>query len=191
MAYMNQENKAKIAANLKKVVPAGWKYSLAVRNHSTLVFTLRQAPVDILGNIRGAVEAKGNAYDDSPNKVKVETYWQVNPYYVESQFTGEVRDVMLRIKDALNDGNWDKSDIQTDYFNVGWYVDINIGSWNDPFLDTVPVAYRVKKTVAKKGYLAKKIGFLKYEEYLPEGWSTLSPGRKAAATKRAMQMAGV
>jgi hypothetical protein len=33
----------------------------------------------------------------------------------------------------MNAGNWDKSDIQTDYFNVGWYIDVNIGKWNKPY----------------------------------------------------------
>lgn len=191
MAYMNQELKAKIAANLKKVVPEGWKYSLAVRNHSTIVFTLRQAPVDILGNIREAIAVKdfGNSYG---SKVEVGLYWQVNSYYLESQFSGEVRDVMLKIQEALNDGNWDKSDIQTDYFNVGWYVDINIGRWDEPFLDTVPAPARAVKKVsgpslAASGPVAKKAWFAAYEQFLPSGWKDLSPGRKAAATKVAMQ----
>jgi len=35
---------------------------------------------------------------------------------------------------VMNTGNWDKSDIQTDYFNVGWYVDVNIGKWNKPYI---------------------------------------------------------
>jgi hypothetical protein len=30
-------------------------------------------------------------------------------------------------------GNHDRSDIQSDYFDVGWYVDVNIGSWNRPY----------------------------------------------------------
>jgi hypothetical protein len=30
-------------------------------------------------------------------------------------------------------GNHDRSDIQSDYFDVGWYVDINIGRWNKPY----------------------------------------------------------
>jgi hypothetical protein len=30
-------------------------------------------------------------------------------------------------------GNHDKSDVMTDYFNVGWYIDINIGKWDKPY----------------------------------------------------------
>ena len=30
----------------------------------------------------------------------------------------------LELRNAMMDGNWDKSDIMSDYFNVGWYVSI-------------------------------------------------------------------
>jgi hypothetical protein len=33
----------------------------------------------------------------------------------------------------MNAGNWDKSDIQTDYFDVGWYIDVNVGRWDKPY----------------------------------------------------------
>ena len=33
----------------------------------------------------------------------------------------------------MNDGNHDRSDPQSDYFDVGWYVDVNIGKWNKPY----------------------------------------------------------
>ena len=42
-------------------------------------------------------------------------------------FLGEVLPV-------LNSGNYDESCIQTDYFNVGWYVNVNIGRWNKPYV---------------------------------------------------------
>ena len=48
MAYMTQSNKKRIAEKLKTVMPTGWKYSLAVRDHSKLVLTIQAAPVDIL-----------------------------------------------------------------------------------------------------------------------------------------------
>ena len=32
--------------------------------------------------------------------------------------------------------NYDNSDIQTDYFDIGWYVDINVGKWDKPFVYT-------------------------------------------------------
>lgn len=177
MAYMSQEKKAEIAAALKKVVPDGWKYSLAVDNHSSIVFTLRQAPVDVLANIREATS------------LVVGTSFEVNHYYIENQFSGEVLEIMLKIKAALFEGNWDKSDIQTDYFNVGWYVHIHIGRWNAPFLDTIPApasAPRPYKALTLPSTEAKP-KFSDYAKFLPPDWAGLSPGRKAAATKAAMR----
>jgi hypothetical protein len=30
-------------------------------------------------------------------------------------------------------GNHDRSDSMTDYFDVGWYISINVGKWNKPY----------------------------------------------------------
>ena len=35
---------------------------------------------------------------------------------------------------ALNIDNHNRSDSQTDYFDVGHYTSINLGSWNKPFV---------------------------------------------------------
>lgn len=130
MAYMDQERKAKLAANLKQVVPAGWKYSLAVRNHSTIVMNISAAPVNLIAAF------KPSEYFNP----KTATHADVNPYHYEKHFADEtVSEVFSKIFTALNDGNHDRSDIQTDYFDVGWYVDVNIGRWNKPFQYLAPV----------------------------------------------------
>lgn len=115
MAWMNQEKKAKIASELKKVVPKGWKYSLRVRNHSTLVMTISSAPINLLEN--------------SPDH----RYLNVNTYWLDKFFRGDLLVQFIKIRNAMNTDNYDRSDIQTDYFDVGHYIDINIGSWDKPF----------------------------------------------------------
>jgi hypothetical protein len=131
MAYMNQEKKAKIFAEMKKLLDKslGWKFTMAVRNHSTLVLNIARGPADFLGGYTGG---------SNPDKSHVEAtrargYLDVNPYWIEQNYTPDVAELLLAIKDIMNDGNWDKSDIQTDYFNVGWYIDINIGQYSKPY----------------------------------------------------------
>lgn len=127
MAYVNQEKKAKIAANLKKVVPAGWKYSLAVRHHMSIVMTISQAPFDLIG----AFKANGQF------NPKTTTNLHVNQYHFRSHLEDEcVADVFEAIFDALNTDNWNRSDIVSDYFDVGHYVDLQIGRWDKPFVCT-------------------------------------------------------
>lgn len=124
MAYVNQDKKAKIAAALKKVVPAGWKYSLAVRHHSTIVMTISAAPFDLIKAF------KASDYFNPETATSIE----VNPYHYRSHIADEcVADVIEAIMDALNTDNHDRSDLQTDYFDVGHYVDLHIGRWNKPF----------------------------------------------------------
>ncbi len=133
MAYINQEKKAKIAAELKKVVPAGWKYSLAVRHHSTIVMTIQSAPFELIKAF------KGSEYLNTQE----ETHYNVNPYHYRSHIDDEcVADVLDLILGALNTDNYDRSDSQTDYFDVGHYVKLQIGRWDKPFICTaVPHAF--------------------------------------------------
>lgn len=133
MAYVNQERKAQLAASLKKVIPAGWKYSLAVRNHSTISLTISAAPVDLLAEYARIANAKYEARGEGLRYEEVPTHHQVNVYHLDTQFD-ESLPAFEAIRTALNAGNHDRSDSQTDYYDVGWYVDIQIGRWDKPFV---------------------------------------------------------
>lgn len=129
MAYMSQENKAKIAVALKEAIPADWKWSLAVRDHSTICLTISRAPVDLIANYanHGMDEARRAA---AVRKGHVD----VNQYWWKDHFSPELVDVFTLIFGALNLGNHDRSDSMTDYFDVGHYVNVSIGRWDKPFV---------------------------------------------------------
>lgn len=134
MAYMDQERKAVIAAGLKRVMPKDWKWTLAVRHHSTLVLTVSEAPVHLVEEylevIRRVAPASSGWHEHKSD------YLQVNEYHLESGFEGERLEQMKKIVDAMNTGNHNRSDPMSDYFDVGWYIDINFGRWNKPFKAT-------------------------------------------------------
>jgi hypothetical protein len=131
MAYMNQEKKAIIAKALKAVVPKDWKYSLSVDNHSTIVMTIKSAPVDLIEEVV-RVNNNRNCADYQKFQNKPESVG-VNPYWLDTQFDKNLA-VFQAIKDAMYSAGWyDNSDIQTDYFNTAYYIDINLGRWNKPF----------------------------------------------------------
>lgn len=137
MAYMSQDKKKDIVAKLKPILKGtGIKYSVGVRHHSTLVLNIKSGPVDFLQNYRDTI-MKTAKYMTMPHMIELpKTYMDVNPYHYQDQFTGSVLTLLKKIFAILNDGNWDKSDIQTDYFNVGWYVDVNVGKWDKPYMLT-------------------------------------------------------
>lgn len=121
MAYVSQELKSKLAPQIKAICKKyGVKASLAVRNHSTLVLNVKSGKIDFIRD-----------YGDSDDARKFGI--QVNPYHYKSHFEGKAKAFLSEVIPAMNDGNWDKSEIQYDYFNVGWYIDVNIGKWNKPY----------------------------------------------------------
>ena len=116
MAWMNQEKKKAIAAELKKVVPADWKWTLGVRHHSTIVMTVAHTP-----------KCVPDFFNDKPGD------FSLNPYYPERGIHKEYHDTVKSILKALNLNNHDNSDAQTDYFDVGHYVELRFGLWNKPY----------------------------------------------------------
>jgi hypothetical protein len=139
MAYFDQEKKRVVADNLKKVIPKGWKYTLSVRNHSTVVLTIQSAQVDLISEIVQVVNNQPRALAEPDRYAvdKVRGYWDVNPYWLETQFDGDLLKIFENIKTALKSADWyDNSDIQTDYFDTAYYFDICIGRWNKPFIHT-------------------------------------------------------
>ena len=128
MAYMNQEKKTQINALLKQAIPIDWKWSLAVRNYSTIILTISSAPVDLVAEYVAA-----RCSDEVRRDCIANRYVDVNPYYWQEHFTGELLDIFTKVFAALNLNNHDHSDIQSDYFDVGHYVQVNIGKWDKPF----------------------------------------------------------
>lgn len=128
MAYMSQENKKSIAASVKPILKKyGIKGSFGVHNHSTLVLNITEGPIDFINNVNGLAR-KDQFF------VPAKDYTSVNPYWYKEQFSGKALAFLNEVMPLLNKGNHDNSDIQTDYFDVGWYIDVNIGKWNKPYV---------------------------------------------------------
>lgn len=112
MAYFTQAQKKEMAPKIKALLKRyGLKGSLSVRNHSTVVLTLREGRIDFGRD-----------------------YIQVNTYWIQDHYDGEAREFLEEANKILMTGNHNNSDIQTDYFDVGWYVNIHVGRWDRPYV---------------------------------------------------------
>jgi hypothetical protein len=132
MAYVNQELKAKLAPKIRAICKKhGVKATLAVRNHSTLVLNIRQGSIDFFESFNrlGSQESRPAHLPFRP----VDKSIDVNCYHYRSHFDGKALKFLSEVIPAMNAGNHDNSDIQVDYFDVGWYIDVNIGRWNQPY----------------------------------------------------------
>jgi len=67
------------------------------------------------------------------------TYAQINHYCVKDDpsLTAEARKVLGRANEIGNQRNWDRSDHQTDYSDVNFYFNLNVGKWDRPFVQSV------------------------------------------------------
>lgn len=138
MAYMSQERKQSLAPAIKAVLKKyGVKGSLSIRSHSSLVLTIKSGKIDFVENF---IETDSKVLhgrkmsQDQIDHIRKNQSVDVNPYWYHEHFSGKAKNFLKEVLTAMNNGNHDNSDIQTDYFDVGWYVDVNIGRWNQPYV---------------------------------------------------------
>lgn len=111
MAYFSQERKKEMQPKIKALLKEyNMKGSLSVRHHSTVILTLKEGAIDF----------------GTKNQ-------QVNTYYLKEHYQGVAQEFLLKAKAILMSGNHNNSDLHTDYYDVGWYADINIGKWDKPY----------------------------------------------------------
>jgi len=137
MAYVSQELKAKLAPFIKVLCKQyGVKASLSVRTHSSLVLTIKSGRIDFIDSFNRTCALTTRDEHRPFQPVAADGNIQVNPYWYKEHFDGDALAFLMDVLPAMNIGNHDNSDSQTDYFDVGWYVDVNIGTWNKPYVVT-------------------------------------------------------
>ena len=142
MAYMSQDRKAQRAPVIKAILNKyGVKGTLSVRNHSTLVLTLKSGKIDFIENFINTdanVNHGRKMSQDQIDYIRKNKSLDVNPYWYQEHFTGKAKDFLKEILDAMYGSDYfDESDAQVDYFHCSHYVDVNIGKWNKPYILSV------------------------------------------------------
>jgi len=117
MAYVSQADKKALAPAIKAVLNKyGMKGSIRVRHHSTLVVTVKSGAIDFSEYMRG------------------DAYIDVNPYWIDTHYSGIARDFLNELLDAMKGPKYFcEDDSMTDYFSRSHYTDINIGKWDTPY----------------------------------------------------------
>jgi len=65
-------------------------------------------------------------------------HYEINHFYIDDAFylTEQTREIMTLALGILQKYNFDDSDAMIDYFHTNFYVNIGIGKWDKPFLQT-------------------------------------------------------
>lgn len=117
MAYMSQQKKKELTPAIQAVLKKySIKGSISVNgNHSTLVVKLLSGGIDF-GKTDGSI----------------------HHYYIETNYANNQRatSFLKELVNAMQIGNYNNSDIQSGYFDVGWYIEIIVGSYKNHYVFT-------------------------------------------------------
>ena len=138
MAYITKdqvkEKTVKIKAIAKKY---GCKVSVSGSNSSTITVRFTEGKIDFWQNIIDTAVAnqRGNLDDikDNMEYCKEKMHLQINHYWMDTHYSGEVLQMLQEIKAVLHEDHYDYSDAMTDYFNCAWYIGIQVGRWDKPY----------------------------------------------------------
>ena len=135
MAYISTDDVKHIRNELKKELPQ-YKFSVVRDHHSSVTISLMKGPA-----------FNDYEYFDRYNNVTKTAnlsdgeHHQINQFHLEdfygkenAEILGKI-DTISRTAPAKNGEKvwYNDSDIQTDYFDIAYYVHINVGKWNKPY----------------------------------------------------------
>lgn len=109
------------------------------KDTNSLRISLMRAPFEAFVSEIGDTTTNGLTIIDEQKKnlayVKEKGHSQVNHYYIQTSpcYTDDCKKVLQRVKDITCEYNYDNSDIQSDYFDVNFYLHLSIGEWDNPF----------------------------------------------------------
>lgn len=112
MAYIDAKSTKMIRTALRKEFPE-FKLSLRNKDHRSIHLRIEKGPTDFgLGN-----------------------HAQINHFYPEHYDDSHILSRMIEIMNTAGEReNFDKSNAQIDYFCVGYYINVSLGSWDKPFV---------------------------------------------------------
>lgn len=110
MAYFSQAQKKEMEPKIKAILSAyNTKGTMRVHDYQQVELVIRSGPFHIQGGGK---------------RVWIR------------ECKGQFAEMVSKLFDALNEGNYDTSRPEIDHFNVGWYVAITIGEYGKPYKQT-------------------------------------------------------
>lgn len=131
MAYFSKTDKANVEPAVKAVLK---KYNVKGRlsgaNGFSAVVKLKSGTIDFIGNYNTVCGQR----DYDGRSVVAKDRLSVNPYWYSEHFDGVAKEFLTELIAAIKGQDWhNNTDISTDYFDISYYIDIEVGAWNKPY----------------------------------------------------------
>lgn len=136
LAHVSKDVITKARAALKVLNKEyGIKTTLSGQGGSCMYLTVASGSIDFVDNycLHMLRNARMQDVDSSVAYIRKEQYINVNQYYLEDCFSGKALEYLQKANAIMHADHYDHSDIQSDYFNCAYYVNINVGRWNKPY----------------------------------------------------------
>ena len=133
MAYINAEDVNHIRVALKKEFPQ-YKFSVTRDHHLGVNINFMKGP-------RFSEYEYFDRYSGEMKKDNLDGHHQINHFHLESFYGKENAEILGKVSDiahtapGLAGGKkyYNNNDIQSDYFDVAYYVSIHVGKWNKDY----------------------------------------------------------
>ena len=133
MAYINAEDVNHIRVALKKEFPQ-YKFSVTRDHHLGVNINFMKGP-------RFAEYEYFDRYSGEMKKDNLDGHHQINHFHLESFYGKENAEILGKVSEiahtapGLAGGKkyYNNNDIQSDYFDVAYYVSIHVGKWNKEY----------------------------------------------------------
>ena len=114
MAYISAEDTKAIRKALKTALPQ-FKFSVRNSNHTGVTVTIVSGPTDF----------------------GCGSHAQLNEFYPDKYENADTFKKIIKITNTAGSRpNYDNSDAMIDYFDVGYYTNFQVGTWEKPFVKT-------------------------------------------------------
>jgi hypothetical protein len=126
MAYIRTDEVAAIRGQLKAKFPQ-LKFSVRKQHHSSVIVTIKSGTVDF-----------SDILDDN-GYAQTNQYW-LNRMGQHQELFEEIYEVVKTAPASVPNGRawFDESDSMTDYFHTAFYMSVNIGSYDRPYVCSKP-----------------------------------------------------
>ena len=122
-AFISQDMKKELMPDIKKVLKKyNVKATARIEGLQKLVVCLKQGSIDFNAD---AIRNEWTEGKDIHSCHSIQSH---------RGFNGKAKQFLVELFQAMNHGNHDNSDVQTDYFDVGWYTGVEIGyNFENPY----------------------------------------------------------
>lgn len=117
MAYINADDVKIIRNELKAEFPK-YKFSVRREHHSSVNISIMSGPMD---------------FNLGKNKYGDDNHGGINHLHL-NLYPEAVQPMLKKVSEIAHKKHWDKSDIQSDYFHCAYFVHINVGKWDIPYV---------------------------------------------------------